>query len=79
MSSTEKLKLWNTLNPSKLSTQKVEEVCTVHKKPEEKPATNTTTNNTITNKIENKTNTTTKNNTITNSATKNTAVDETTE
>ena len=80
----EQLKLWNTLNPSKLSNQKVEEVCTIHKKPEEKPATNTTTNNTITNKtntnkIENKTNTTTKNNTITNTATKNTAVDETTE
>ena len=80
----EQLKLWNTLNPSKIGSQKIDEVCTVHKKPEEKPVANTTTNNTITNKtntnkIENKTNTTTKNNTITNTATKNTAVDETTE
>lgn len=81
----EQLKLWNTLNPSKLGSQKIDEVCTIHTKPEEKPATptNTTSTNTTTtntNKIENKTNTTTKNNTIkNNTSTKNDAVDETTE
>ena len=79
----EQLKLWNTLNPSKIGSKKIDEVCTIHKKPEEKPVANNTisntTTNTNTNKIENKTNATTKNNTITNTATKNTAVDETTE
>ena len=66
----EQLKLWNTINPSKVASEKVEEVCTIHKKPEEKPTTNTntitntTTPNQNTNKIENsttgdKTNTTT--------------------
>lgn len=66
----EQLKLWNTINPSKVASEKVDGVCTIHKKPEEKPTTNTntitntTTPNKNTNKIENsttgdKTNTTT--------------------
>ena len=78
----EQLKLWNTINPSKVASEKIEEVCTIHKKPEEKPATPTpkpeTPTNT-TNKTENKINNTTENNTTTNNATKNNIVDETTE
>ena len=43
----EQLNLWKTKVPSKTSNQKVEGVCTVHKKPEETH--NNTTNNTVTN------------------------------
>ncbi len=47
----EQLKLWNTLKPSKLSSEKIDEVCTIHTKKveEEKPATNTNTSNSNTN------------------------------
>ena len=33
----EQLKLWNTINPSKSSSEKIEETCTIHTKPAEKP------------------------------------------
>ena len=78
----EQLKLWNTINPSKVASEKIEEVCTIHKKPEEKPATpapKPETPTDTTNKTENKINNTTENNTTTNNTTKNNIVDETTE
>ena len=66
----EQLKLWNTLNPSKVATEKVEDVCTIHKKTEVKQETtekNEITNNTIKNDT-NKNNTAT-NNTVDNTTT----------
>lgn len=33
----EQLKLWNTINPSKSSSEKIEETCTIHTKPAENP------------------------------------------
>ena len=91
----EQLKLWNTLNPSKVASEKVEEVCTIHKKTEEKPVekpveqptTNTNTTNTNTNTDTNNTtdtsNTDKDNNASggnnTTNQTKNESVDETTE
>ena len=80
----EQLKLWNTLKQSKVASEKIEDVCTIHTKPVEKPAetpvapaTNTTNNNNV---VENKTNTTTGPNNTTEKPNKNdTAVDETTE
>ena len=33
----EQLKLWKTLSPSRVGTSKIDEVCTIHKKSEEKP------------------------------------------
>lgn len=36
----ENLRLWRTLNPSKIGNEIIEEVCTIHKKPEEKPPEN---------------------------------------
>lgn len=33
----EQLKLWNTIKPSKSSSEKIEETCTIHTKPAEKP------------------------------------------
>ena len=76
----EQLKLWNTINPSKVASEKVDGVCTIHKKPEEKPATNTNTTNTTTpnkntNKIENSS--TGDKNSITTPPKKNDIVDET--
>ena len=76
----EQLKLWNTINPSKVASEKVDGVCTIHKKPEEKPATNTNTTNTKTpnkntNKIENSS--TGDKNSITTPPKKNDIVDET--
>lgn len=63
----EQLKLWNTLNPSKVASEKIEDVCTIHKKPEVKEETkkNEITNNTIKND-------TSKNNTVSNNAISNT-------
>ena len=80
----EQLKLWNTLKQSKVASEKIEDVCTIHTKPVEKPAetpvapaTNTTNNNNV---VENKTNTTTGPNNTTEKPNKNdTVVDETTE
>ena len=82
----EQLKLWNTLKQSKIASEKIDEVCTIHTKPVEKPAetpvapaTNTTNNN-KNNVVENKTNTTTGLNNTTEKPNKNdTGVDETTE
>ena len=82
----EQLKLWNTLKQSKIASEKIDEVCTIHTKPVEKPAetpvapaTNTTNNN-KNNVVENKTNTTTGPNNTTEKPNKNnTVVDETTE
>ena len=81
----EQLKLWNTINPSKISGKRIDEVCTIHKKTEEKKEenknevknevkenTNTVKNDTT----ENKTNTTTNNtgkNEVKNTATENKA------
>lgn len=69
----EKLNLWKPVNGSTSSKNQITEVCTIHKKPEEKPKENTinttnTTNTTNTGNTGNKTNTTntTKNNTATN-------------
>ena len=33
----EQLKLWNTIKPSKSSSEKIEETCTIHTKPAENP------------------------------------------
>ena len=69
----EKLNLWKPVNGSTSLKNQITEVCTIHKKPEEKPKENTinttnTTNTTNTGNTGNKTNTTntTKNNTATN-------------
>ena len=72
----EKLNLWKPVNGSTSSKNQITEVCTIHKKPEEKPKENTinttnTTNTTNTGNTGNKTNktnttNTTKNNTATN-------------
>ena len=79
----EQLKLWNTINPSKISGQRIDEVCTIHKKTEEKKEenknevknevkenTNTVKNDTIENKTNTTTNSTGKNE-VKNTATEN--------
>ncbi len=67
----EKLGLWSAIGPSsKTGNEKIEETCTIHKKPEEKPKTNTITN-TITNTVINteKNNTTSEKNEVKNNTT----------
>lgn len=65
----EQLGLWKTLSPTQVSNEEVKEVCTVHKKPEEKPKDNTITNNTTNSNTttDSKNNTINKNNTVSNS------------
>ena len=76
----EKLNLWKSINGNTVSGEKVEEVCDIHKKPEEKPKepekpknTNNTSNTTNTNNTTNTSNTTnTTNTTNTNNTTEET-------
>ena len=75
----EQLKLWNTLKKSKVSSEKIDEVCTIHKKTEEKKDEK---KNEIKNEVvkedKNKTNTVTNNTINNNNAIKNEVKNETT-